>query len=223
MPLPKRATRTPLIPEGLDATLVLLRHGESEWIVEHRFQGQAETPLSDAGRRQAALAGERLARPHASPGPAGAAAACRSRSSIRRCRGPPQTAGPSPTRSPRGRRDPASAPVPVVRPDPGLPRDRAGRVGGRPPGRDRAPLAGRPRALAPPAVGDWAPGGESPGAGPGARAARAADRPRAARPGLPARDARPPAGRAATRARARRPTSRGRSSSATTACSRSRC
>ena len=58
---------TPLIPEGLDATLVLLRHGESEWIVEHRFQGQAETPLSATGRRQAAIAGERLARPHASP------------------------------------------------------------------------------------------------------------------------------------------------------------
>jgi broad specificity phosphatase PhoE len=58
---------TPLIPEGLDATLVLLRHGESEWIVEHRFQGQAETPLSATGRRQAGLAGERLARPHASP------------------------------------------------------------------------------------------------------------------------------------------------------------
>jgi broad specificity phosphatase PhoE len=58
---------SPLIPEGLDATLVLLRHGESEWIVENRFQGQSETPLSDAGRRQAALAGERLARPHDSP------------------------------------------------------------------------------------------------------------------------------------------------------------
>ncbi len=58
---------TPLIPEGLDATLVLLRHGESEWIRENRFQGQAETPLSAIGRRQAALAGERLARPHASP------------------------------------------------------------------------------------------------------------------------------------------------------------
>jgi broad specificity phosphatase PhoE len=57
----------PLIPEGLDATLVLLRHGESEWIVENRFQGQAETPLSAAGRRQAALAAARLARPHASP------------------------------------------------------------------------------------------------------------------------------------------------------------
>jgi len=58
---------SPLIPEGLDATLVLLRHGESEWIRENRFQGQAETPLSETGRRQAALAGERLARPHAAP------------------------------------------------------------------------------------------------------------------------------------------------------------
>lgn len=58
---------TPLIPDGLDATLVLLRHGESEWIREGRFQGQAETPLSELGRRQAALAGERLARAHASP------------------------------------------------------------------------------------------------------------------------------------------------------------
>jgi len=57
----------PLIPEGLDATLVLLRHGESEFIVEGRFQGQAETPLSAAGLRQAELAAGRLARPHASP------------------------------------------------------------------------------------------------------------------------------------------------------------
>jgi probable phosphoglycerate mutase len=55
------------IPEGLDATLVLVRHGESEWIREGRFQGQAETPLSGLGRRQAALAGERLAHPHAAP------------------------------------------------------------------------------------------------------------------------------------------------------------
>jgi probable phosphoglycerate mutase len=55
------------IPEGLDATLVLVRHGESEWIREGRFQGQAETPLSELGRRQAALAGERLAHAHASP------------------------------------------------------------------------------------------------------------------------------------------------------------
>ena len=53
----------PLIPEGLDATLVLLRHGETEWIIQGLFQGQSETPLSAAGRRQAELAGARLARP----------------------------------------------------------------------------------------------------------------------------------------------------------------
>jgi probable phosphoglycerate mutase len=57
----------PLVPNGLDATLVLLRHGESEYIVEGRFQGQAETPLSGTGLRQAELVGQRLARPHASP------------------------------------------------------------------------------------------------------------------------------------------------------------
>ncbi len=62
MPAPE-----PLIPEGLDATLVLLRHGESEWIVENRFQGQSETPLSALGHRQAALAAGRLARPYAPP------------------------------------------------------------------------------------------------------------------------------------------------------------
>jgi probable phosphoglycerate mutase len=59
-----RPNGSPLIPEGLDATLVLVRHGESEWIAEGRFQGQAETPLSAHGRTQAALVGERLARPH---------------------------------------------------------------------------------------------------------------------------------------------------------------
>ncbi len=56
-----------LIPDRLDATLVLVRHGESEYIVEGRFQGQAETPLSDVGLRQAALVAERLAHPHDPP------------------------------------------------------------------------------------------------------------------------------------------------------------
>lgn len=63
---PEAAT-SPLVPDGLEASLVLLRHGESEYIVERRFQGQAETPLSAVGRRQAELAARRLARPHASP------------------------------------------------------------------------------------------------------------------------------------------------------------
>ena len=66
-PFTGRPDGSPLAPDGLDATVVLLRHGESEWIREGRFQGQAEAPLSALGRRQAALAGERLARPHASP------------------------------------------------------------------------------------------------------------------------------------------------------------
>ena len=56
-----------LIPDGLDATLVLVRHGESTFIVEGRFQGQAESPLSPTGRRQAALVAARLAAPHAPP------------------------------------------------------------------------------------------------------------------------------------------------------------
>ena len=62
-----RPDGAPLIPDGLDATVVLLRHGETEWIREGRFQGASETPLSALGRRQAALAGERLARPHVPP------------------------------------------------------------------------------------------------------------------------------------------------------------
>ena len=56
-----------LIPVGLDATLVLVRHGESQFIVEGRFQGQAETPLSTTGQRQAERVAARLAFPHASP------------------------------------------------------------------------------------------------------------------------------------------------------------
>jgi phosphoserine phosphatase len=56
-----------LIPDGLDAVLVLLRHGETEFIVEKRFQGAMEAPLSAAGAVQARLAGERLALPHRNP------------------------------------------------------------------------------------------------------------------------------------------------------------
>ena len=64
---PLTATSIQLIPEGLDATLVLVRHGESTYIVEGRFQGQAETPLSPTGLRQAALVARRLAAPTESP------------------------------------------------------------------------------------------------------------------------------------------------------------
>ena len=63
-------TRTPdptPIPDGLDATLVLVRHGESTFIAEGRFQGQQDPPLTALGRRQAALVAARLAAPHDQP------------------------------------------------------------------------------------------------------------------------------------------------------------
>lgn len=56
-----------LIPSGLDAVLVLLRHGQTQFIVEKRFQGAMEAPLTALGERQARLAGRRLATPAADP------------------------------------------------------------------------------------------------------------------------------------------------------------
>lgn len=39
----------------------LVRHGETDWNQQHRFQGQADPPLNAVGRAQARAAGERLA------------------------------------------------------------------------------------------------------------------------------------------------------------------
>ena len=62
------ATVAPLaLPPDLAASLVLLRHAQSVWLAEGRFQGQADTPLSALGQRQAELAGLRLADPWAPP------------------------------------------------------------------------------------------------------------------------------------------------------------
>jgi len=47
--------------------LALVRHGESTWLAEGRFQGRGDTPLTDAGRRQATAIGARLAAPAAPP------------------------------------------------------------------------------------------------------------------------------------------------------------
>lgn len=40
--------------------LLLVRHGESEWNADGRWQGQADPPLTERGRRQALVAAERL-------------------------------------------------------------------------------------------------------------------------------------------------------------------
>lgn len=40
--------------------MLIVRHGQSEWNAEGRWQGQADPPLSELGRRQALHAGTRL-------------------------------------------------------------------------------------------------------------------------------------------------------------------
>jgi broad specificity phosphatase PhoE len=51
-----------LIPDGLDAVLAFVRHGESEWVARGLFQGQGDSPLTELGRRQALLTARRIAR-----------------------------------------------------------------------------------------------------------------------------------------------------------------
>ena len=43
-------------------TLVLIRHGQSQWNLENRFTGWIDVPLTDAGRAEARRAGEALRR-----------------------------------------------------------------------------------------------------------------------------------------------------------------
>ncbi|WP_309400229.1 histidine phosphatase family protein [Cerasicoccus maritimus] len=40
--------------------LIVIRHGETEWNIQHRYQGQQDSPLTEKGRRQADAIGERL-------------------------------------------------------------------------------------------------------------------------------------------------------------------
>jgi len=56
----------------MPTTLVLVRHGETDWNRERRFQGHADTPLNDSGRRQAGelaalLRGDGLSAVYTSP------------------------------------------------------------------------------------------------------------------------------------------------------------
>ncbi|WP_394793938.1 histidine phosphatase family protein [Armatimonas sp.] len=43
-------------------TLLLVRHGETDWNAEQRWQGQCDVPLNETGRAQARRLGARLAR-----------------------------------------------------------------------------------------------------------------------------------------------------------------
>ena len=49
-----------MLPTLRDGDLLLVRHGESEWNALGRWQGQADPPLTDLGRRQARVASRAL-------------------------------------------------------------------------------------------------------------------------------------------------------------------
>lgn len=53
-------TITPPAPTGQSTTVILVRHAESTWNAESRWQGQADPPLSEIGREQARRVAERL-------------------------------------------------------------------------------------------------------------------------------------------------------------------
>jgi phosphoserine phosphatase len=52
---------------SVEGSLALVRHGESTWITEGRFQGRQDPPFSPSGHSQAALVAARLRNPAASP------------------------------------------------------------------------------------------------------------------------------------------------------------
>ena len=43
------------------AKVILVRHGETDWNKNARFQGQTDVPLSETGKEQAEKVGQRLA------------------------------------------------------------------------------------------------------------------------------------------------------------------
>jgi len=56
----RQGRKQPYSNPAEDLRVVLLRHAESEGNRQRQFQGQAETPLTESGRHQAADAGQRL-------------------------------------------------------------------------------------------------------------------------------------------------------------------
>ena len=48
------------MPTQPQKTLLIIRHGETVWNAEHRFQGHGDSPLTETGRNQVAALGRRM-------------------------------------------------------------------------------------------------------------------------------------------------------------------
>lgn len=48
------------MPTEPKKTLLIIRHGETEWNAAHRFQGHGDSPLNETGRKQVAALGRRM-------------------------------------------------------------------------------------------------------------------------------------------------------------------
>jgi probable phosphoglycerate mutase len=148
----------PLVPAGLDASLVLVRHGETDFIVAGRFQGQAPSALTATGRRQVALAGARVAERSPSSGLA----------ALPIPPGAPLEIAHSPLRRTTETADAiadafvaAGRPTPPVRPEPGLSEIGQGDWEGLPGSEVEARYGNVLAAWRRDPTSAWAPGGES--------------------------------------------------------------
>ena len=150
---------TSILPADLDATLVLVRHGESDWITKGLFQGQGDSPLSPLGRRQAGLVAERLVaatQPPVLPIPRRAPAEI-VHSPLGRAA---ETAGTIAAAFAQGGPGRAPASVPL-RPEPGFLEIAQGEWEGRPGAEIDARWGDLLRAWRDDPLSSWAPGGES--------------------------------------------------------------
>lgn len=48
------------MPTQPKTTLLIIRHGETVWNAEHRFQGHGDSPLTETGRKQVTALGRRM-------------------------------------------------------------------------------------------------------------------------------------------------------------------